>query len=134
LADKARTANAPLAESIGKQDNLKVAETNEFSWMTTGSVPMGMGMGMPALSSVDGVDFAGQEFMQSVMALKPGEVGVAVNQPHTVVYVVRIVSESPPEEALREMFLQTGNSMELQQVAQMERSDMRRSWIEQLLV
>jgi hypothetical protein len=130
LAEKAKAAGKPLAESLGKEGNTKVSDTNEFSWLTSGSVPMGMGM--PALSSVDGVEHAGQEFMQSVMALKPGEVGTALNQPHTVVYVVRVVSESPPEDALREMFLQTGSSMELQQVAQMERSDMRRSWIEQI--
>lgn len=135
LAEKARQSNASLKETLAKIDEFNVTETNEFSWMTMGFVPAGMGM--PALSSVDGVDNAGQEFMKAVFALKPNGVGIAVNQPHSVVYVVRIISESPSEDALRETFLQTGASMELRHVAMMDREELRRIWfnaIEQEMV
>jgi hypothetical protein len=110
---------------------LKVVETNQFSWMTRGALPASMG-GAPALSSVDHVDYAGQEFMRAVFQLKPGGVGSAVNQPRTVAYVVRIASEFPSEEILREQFLQTGGTRELQQIAFLDRMDVHRSWFEAL--
>jgi hypothetical protein len=96
----------PMMESLDKDLAEKVVETNEFSWMTEGAVPMGFGQ--PTLSSVDGVEFAGMDFMESVFSLDPGETGVAVNQPQTIVYVVRVASESPDEEELRQKFLQGG--------------------------
>ena len=131
LAEKARESKKPLKETFSDKPELKVAETNPFTWMTRGFLPVNMG-GSPTLSSVDQVEHAGMEFMRSVFKLKVGDVGTAVNQPKTVVYVVRVQSESPSEEALREQFLQTGNSSELQQIAFFDKMDVRRDWIESI--
>ena len=39
--------------------------------------------------------------MRAVFALKPGENGVAPNQAHSKVYVVRAISQEPDDERLR---------------------------------
>jgi hypothetical protein len=83
-----------------------VQETSPFSWLTTGSMPFGMAA--PELSRVPEVPYAGEEFMQTVMDLKPGEVGATADQPHKTVYVVRVISQTPDEKALRELFLSQG--------------------------
>jgi hypothetical protein len=128
MAEKAKQSGKTLKELFADNKDLTVTDTNEFTWMTTGFVPAGMGM--PALSSVDGVQHAGPDFMRSVFSLAVGQAGVAVNQPRSIVYVVRISSESPSDETLREMFLQIGASMELQHVAAMDRQGIRRDWFD----
>ena len=62
--------------------------------MTTG----GFGMGQPELSQVAGIELAGREFMQAVFALRPSESGVAPNQSHAKVYVVRAIKQEPDDE------------------------------------
>ena len=44
---------------------------------------------------LDGVSFA----------LKPGEAGVAADQPHNIVYAIHVLTEEPTLEIRREMFL-----------------------------
>ncbi|MFM7074303.1 MAG: hypothetical protein ACKO38_21150, partial [Planctomycetota bacterium] len=135
LALATKSAEEKVKEASGK-DSLKAAfgdktlETNEFSWMTAGAVPFSTGA--PTISRVDNVDMAGADFMRAVFRLKVGETGVAVNQPKTTVYVVRITSESPSEEVLRERFLQTGANFEVAHLAQTEGSSIASDWIKEL--
>jgi hypothetical protein len=44
----------------------------------------------------------GNDFMESVFSLQIGEIGVVFNEPQSVVYIVRVTSSSPSEEALWE--------------------------------
>jgi hypothetical protein len=81
---------------------------------------------------VDNVEMAGEDFMRSVFALHTGEVGTAPNQPKTTIYVVRVASEFPSEEVLREQFLQSGNSEDLQQIARFDRVELQQDWFEAL--
>ena len=115
LAKKAK-GDKPLKEALGEERSKEVVETDEFTWMSWGASPTGFGL--PGISSVIGVDDSGREFkeeacgmefMESVYALEVGENGVAVNQPQTVVYVVRILSETPDEDQRKREFLQTGS-------------------------
>jgi hypothetical protein len=123
LATKAKDAKS-LAEAVG--DPTKVVTPPPFSWMTTGS--MAMGFGEPELGNVAGVDLAGQEFMQAVYALKAGETGVAPNQAHTKVYVVRLVGHDPSEEVLRQRFLDAGLNFQVLSIAQRERMQTTYDW------
>jgi hypothetical protein len=132
LAEKARKSGKPLAEAFADNKDLKVEATNEFTWMTRGFLPANMGGPPPTLSTVESVEHAGPDFMKSVFQLKPGEVSAAVNHPKSVVYVVRLVSESPSDEILREHFLQTGNSTELRQIAFLDKMEIRRNWFDEL--
>jgi len=129
LAKKIKGAES-MRESLDEETAGKVVDTNEFSWMTGGSVPMGYGQ--PTLSTVDGVEFAGMDFMEAVFALEPGETGVAVNEPQTFVYVVRVVSETPDEDERRENFLTSGVSFQTFHMAAMERDRVMEQWYRDL--
>jgi hypothetical protein len=98
--------------------------------MTSGNVSFGMGG--PMISSVDGIDFAGNAFMESVFALKEGQSGVAVNEPESIVYVVRVKHDLVKESARRELFLETGNNMTTRMLWAMERNGLRGQWLQEL--
>ena len=51
-----------------------------------------------------GVDQAGMEFMRSVFTLQAGQVGLAMDQPGKIVYVVRLINFTPGEETLWRQF------------------------------
>jgi hypothetical protein len=127
---KTLKGDAALKDAVSPEQAQRVLVPGEFSWLTRGSMPMGYGA--PVLSRVDGVEAAGVNFMRQVFALKPQEVGVVYNQPETAAYVVRIVSESPPEEKRREQFLQSGLTMDAFQQAALEREAFAQKWFQEL--
>jgi hypothetical protein len=122
-ADKAKGA-ASLGEVVS--DPARVVTPPPFSWLTTGS--LAFGFNEPQLSSVPGIDLAGQEFMRAVFSLHPGEVGVAPNQAHTKVYLVRVVSQQPEESMLRDQFLESGLNFQILSVAQREVMQVLLDW------
>jgi len=113
MADKAKAAPS-LREVVA--DSGIVITSPPFSWMSTGS----LGFGQPELSRVPGIDLAGQDFMQAVFSQKVNGAGAAPNQPHTRVYVVRVLSEQPDEERLRSQFLDSGYNQFVIMLAQSE--------------
>jgi hypothetical protein len=115
LADKAKGAMS-LKDVVA--DPTKVITTVPFSWLTTGS--LAFGSGQPSLSTVPGIDLAGTEFMEAVFSLQPGQAGVAPNQSHRTLYVVRVVSQDPPDDVLKEQFLESGLNMQVRMVARNE--------------
>jgi hypothetical protein len=84
------------------------------------------------LSQVNGAEMAGPDFMEGVFSLRAGEVGVAVNNPETIVYVVRVMSESPPAATLREMFLASGITSDVVSIARMEQARIYSDWYQSL--
>lgn len=127
VADKAKDAKS-LKEVVS--DPTKVIEPPAFSWMTTGS--LAFGFGQPAPSQVAGIELAGEEFMRAVFSLAPGQTGVAPNNAHTKVYVVRVLSQSPSDKLLREQFLESGLDFQVLTIAQRETGETSVAWIEQL--
>jgi hypothetical protein len=127
LADKAKGAKS-LKEVVG--DDAKVVTPPPFSWLTTGS--LAFGFNQPSLSAVPGIDFAGQDFMEGVFRLHPGEAGIAPNQPHSTVWVVRVLSQEPGDEILRQQFLDTGMNFQVLSIARGELFEVSREWFEQL--
>lgn len=92
-----------LRDAIGTAAAERVVEPFPFSMYTSdGMLIFG---GQAGLSRPTGIPMAGKEFMDAVFSLKPGESGVAPNQPHTYVYAVRVLAEEPSLEIRREMFL-----------------------------
>ncbi|MDX1944525.1 MAG: hypothetical protein SFU86_03890, partial [Pirellulaceae bacterium] len=108
----------------------KVVSPPPFSWLTTGSI--GMGFGEPELSPVVGIDLPGRDFMKSVFALEPGQVGTAPNQSKARVYVVLVLAQEPSDEILRQQFLESGMNMELLAVAQREAFEVSLEWVEEV--
>lgn len=128
---KKLAAKATAAKSLKDVvDPTKVITPPPFSWLSGGS--LAFGFGEPEISPVMGIDLAGREFMEGVFKLSPGQTGTAPNLPHTVVYVVRAVSQEPSEEILRQQFLETGVTFPLLMVASRERGEVLRDWYESL--
>lgn len=107
LAAEARKQNKPLKEAFAADKSLTVLEPEAFSWLTRNSAdPFGTQRSLPQLTEVEGVVDGGDEFMRGVFALEAdGSVGVTMNNPQTIAYVVRIKSYSPSPQLLRDTFL-----------------------------
>jgi hypothetical protein len=123
LADPKAKAAKSLAEFV--TDPAKVITPLPFSWLTTSSLPFGFGM--PEPSRVNGIDLSGREFMQAVFALELGEMGVAPNDAHSKVYLVKVLSQEPDEQNLRNQFLESGSTP---QVAMVAREDMSQTFMD----
>ncbi len=124
----AKAKGTSLRDLVGKGEDGKVVQPVPFSMFTSNEVPLIFG-GQPEFSQPNGIPMAGKEFMEKVFSLKPGDAGVAVDQPHNVVYAVRVLGEQPSLEIRREMFvtaLQRGQFSDLMAFASLEkRGDMQ---------
>lgn len=83
----------------------KITSPPPFSMLTEPSVPRGSSLAPPRLSEVEGVPMAGRDFMRTVFNLDVNQVGVAMNEPQTVAYVVQVLKYSPPHDVLWGIFL-----------------------------
>lgn len=67
-----------------------VRESSRFSWLRTSQTVPSMGLPRPEVSEIDNVEHPGAEFMKLIFEqLGEGDVGMGLNQPKTVFYVVR---------------------------------------------
>jgi hypothetical protein len=107
----------------------RLFETGDFSWLTRGVNPFGMGGAELEISAVNGVEQAGEEFMRKVFALDLGEVGVAENQPESFVYVVRIDSSAPSLDIRRQIFLNAGLSDVVSSIINRNQGKLQNEWL-----
>jgi len=56
--------------------------------------------------------------MEGVFALDPSQTGVAPNQAHSKVYVVRVTTQNPGDDELRSRFLESGYNQLVLSLAQ----------------
>jgi hypothetical protein len=101
LAKQASAGQKPLAE-VAKAAGLEAHAVGPFTWLTQGTAPFGAA---PRLSTPEGIDKPGEEFMRAVFALEPGETAAPFNEPRTICYAVRLTSFEPALETLRERFV-----------------------------
>lgn len=106
LADKAAKSK-DLKSLVAKPE--QVITPPAFTWFQVGAAQFAR----PALSEVPGVRYAGYDFFEGVYALKVGEAGITLDQPHTTVYAVKLLSEDGISEADRLRFLEKGMDPEL---------------------
>ena len=125
LAAKASDKES-LKAAFGEEMATRVIETSEFTWMSI-TIPLAWG-GSPSLGKVDGVETPGNEFMETVFRLKEGEVGVALDQPETHAYVVRIAKEAMSESDRRSRFM-IGRTNELFDLSLLENREIYVQWI-----
>jgi hypothetical protein len=106
---------------------MKATQVGPFSWLTQGM----SGGGALVLSQPEGVSMPGDEFMRAVFSLEPGKTAVAFNEPRTVCYVIRLVSQEPPTAELQDKFIAGRNDRQkIGMVAQREASTSFRELIE----
>ncbi len=68
-----------------------VRESSKFSWLRTSQSVPSMGLPRPEESEIDSVEHAGSDFMKLIFEqLSEGDVGIGLNRPKTVFYVVRV--------------------------------------------
>ena len=131
LAAEARASGESLATTFTGNDDLEVVTTGSFSWLTAGSVPQ---FSSPRLqiSEIEGVDRPGPDFMRTAFSLPAGEVGVAMNHPESVAYVIRVTNEDTSVELLQDQFITANQNMYLQ-VGQSDMQKVYTTWRENLL-
>ena len=127
FAVQARSLKKPLVDLFGSQSKLKITDTGPFSWLTLGNVPAQSG-GQPRLSEVEGVDRAGTQFMKAAFALETAGIGIALNEPRTFVYVIRLIEFEPPMEELRDDFARTNPSRYMAAAGEDQRA-IYRAWL-----
>jgi hypothetical protein len=104
-AKTARDAKKPLKEVFENREGLEVTDTGPFTRMTLGNMAFDPESSVPRLSTVHAVESAGEEFMNVVFGMSPGDVKVALNQPQDIAYVVQLEKFSPEREVLEREFL-----------------------------
>ena len=123
-AEELRKNNQSPADAYRTDPNKEVIESGQFTWMTAPSVPY-----LPArLSTIPGIRFAGNDFMKEVFSLDKGDIGVASDNPEKTVYLVYLKSEASDPDQLKENFLRTGPSFEVQNLAASEARNLLSEW------
>jgi hypothetical protein len=116
-----------LADAIKGREGLAAASVGPFTWLTRGTAPFGSG---PVLSDPDGVEMAGEAFMQAVFSLEPGQTTVVFNEPKTVCYAIRLVSYEPDDAALQGRFREaTTDPRRLASLAEGETREVYERWL-----
>jgi len=106
-AEIVRKAKQPMKDVFAQDKNLPVKEIGPFAWLTRPNVPFGMMQQLPPVQypEIAGVENPGEEFMDVTFHLQPGEVGVALNHPKSVAYVIQAVSFDPLDAVLEQEFM-----------------------------
>ena len=127
VSEGATMAAAAAAAAEG-DESLEVREIGPFTWLTRGTAPFGS---PPMLSQPEGLQMPGEEFMEAVFALEPGQTTVAFNEPKTVCYCVRLVALEPDEDTLRSRFIDDGtDARRLAAIANREAGQVLGRWLE----
>jgi hypothetical protein len=128
---KQQPLEATLQQAGSNGTEMKAMQVGPFSWLTQGLAGGVAGGGAPVLSQPEGVSMPGDEFMRAVFSLEPDRTAVAFNEPRTVCYVIRLVSQEPPTTELREKFVAgRDDRQKIGMVAQREASNTFRELIE----
>jgi len=128
LAAQAKAAGKPLAEVFKGDENIKPIEAGWFSWLTMGNVPQDPQSGRPRITPIDGVEYIGNAFMETVFGLEAGGLGVTANYPEDTAYVVRLAEFERPLEELRDDFAKE-RPAQYMAVAQPDQYRMFQSWL-----
>ena len=131
MAAEARKVKKPLKEALASRPDLRVIMPPVFSWDTFGNVPLGSAPTAARISNVAGVDFAGDEFMGTVFHMEPSQVGVAMNAPKTVVYVIRLDKLSPSQDVLWTQF-EVDDFSKYGPAAATDQRQIYRAWLDEL--
>ena len=131
LVTQVNKQNVSLNAFFESDPDRQVVLSDPFTWMSGGGLPAGSQQQL-RLTSISGVELAGNDFMRSVFALEVGEVCSAVNADESIVYLVRLASEEQPDPVRMERFYNTGTTSEIRQLANFELGDIGRRWSKQV--
>lgn len=130
IVAEAAAKKQSLAATVAGREGLEAKTVGPFSWLSQGTVPQGT---PPLVSDPDGLVMAGEDLMKAVFALAPEQGAAAFNEPQTICYALRMVSEEPPTEELQRKFLESKNDQRrIALVAQSAFSEAFGDWFKQL--
>lgn len=142
LAAQVRDRGQSLREFFADQPDMNVLQSEPFSWMTYGAFPAWWARTPPRINEIkarikdpqtgeetqqDAVQMPGDELMREVFSLTKGETGVAMNQPKTLVYILRVTDINPAPEVLWRLFLAEDYS-NYRLVAAGDQAQTRQAW------
>ncbi len=148
LAKEARETGTSLRSVFSENDDVPVVESDFFSWLDYGDlqpwqlqmyryqIPLQVSQIQEKNTSDEEGDSTGKknlivapgnEFMKKVFSLQVNEVGVAMNQPETSAYVVRVLASRPDGTELWESFQQTPFQT-YQGAGRFDTSDVMQAW------
>jgi hypothetical protein len=119
---------SPWNAVLNETERPLVVQPSTFSWMQ----PPQSFLGAPFLSTVEGVESPGEDFMRQVFSTPVGKSTVASNAPKSIYYVVRVTEVIPQGKDLQEMFARTPIQMESRQLGFMENQPIFADWYRQL--
>jgi hypothetical protein len=131
LASEASKADKSLKKAFADRPDMRVILPPPFSWMTFGNVPLGSAPNAVRRSVVTGVEEAGDEFMRTVFHLTPGQIGVAMNAPQTVAYVVQLTEFTPSYNVLWKQF-EVDDFNKYTPVAAGDQQQVVRAWLDEI--
>jgi hypothetical protein len=109
-AKAANESTTSLTDFFAGKPDVEVVKVDPFSELTRGDVPDQSGVQRFRLSQPDGLVTPGPEFFKRTFELKDGEVGAALNNDHTIAYVIRLVEHQNSQDELRTAYLsEAGN-------------------------
>jgi hypothetical protein len=123
----ADAAGKTLAETVAGKEGFEATTVGPFTWLTRGTAPFGS---LPMLSDPEGIQMAGETFMETVFSLEPGGTAVAFNEPETVCYAIRLAGLEPGDDTLRERFLDAASDpRRLEAVAETDARTVYSRWL-----
>ena len=128
MVESLRTSGQRPSDVYRNNPDRKVIVSPSMSWMTA-NVPGAP----PRLTSIPGIEYAGQDFMESVFALdvNQNQYGTAVDQPQKNVYAVMVTSVDTQEDELRTQFVRSFASNPANETVYLVRQDVQqyvRDW------
>jgi hypothetical protein len=134
-AEMVRKAGQPMKEVFAKEKDLPVSEVGPFSWLTRPSVPFGTQQAPPShYPRITGVENPGEDFMATTFGLQPSEVGVALNHPKSIAYVIYAVKFEPTDAVLEQEFMVKIREYDrYSDAGRVKRAEAQNDWMESLL-
>jgi len=132
LAKKVEAGKGLMVDEFKQENAAKVFQPPAFTWLKLEQDMRQFRGGFPRFvpvfnSQIEGLESAGDQFMEMAYKLKPGEVGFAPNSPESIYYVVRMkaVEVGSESEFVRDRHQMTN-------VRNYEQQKLGQAWIEDL--
>jgi hypothetical protein len=124
----ARVGNSSLVESLDDEaQRALVARPNPFTWYNAMFANFDV-----QLSTIEGLQPIGNDFMEAVFSAAPGESIVVPDYSKETFYVVKVISYSPSDEELLTRFSSAPNTTGVQNAASLDSARTLPAWYNNL--
>ena len=130
LVEKVQKSKGTLKEALkGEAAVAGISEPKPFAWLT--GVDQQQRMTQFPQMEVEGVEYPGDDFMQTVFGLKEGACGAAMNNPRTCAYLIQAIKFTPAPNLLWDAFM-NANFREYDAAMLRETFHTNHAWLEDI--